>query len=205
MSNEGKIQRSALWMVLLLAIGASGGYYFWDEFGRDRENLPVIATLPNFNLTERSGESFGLSKLHGKINVVNFFFTTCTMICPTMNGKMANLYSQFSNSEKVQFVSITVDPAQDSLAVLQKYAEQFGVTDNRWSFLRGTQEQTMQLAEKGFMLSGSIEHSGKLVLIDKSGAIRGYYDYNDDAQIETLEADIAILLHSQFGQIIESK
>lgn len=142
-------------------------------------------TVPDFKMEERSGRIFGRQDLLGKISVVNFFFSSCQGPCPVMNARVAELYKKFVTSDRVQFVSITVDPQNDSLVVLQKYALRFGVNDQRWSFLRGSSDQVRQLSEQGFMLGASgwpTLHSTKLVLVDSRGNIRGYYDsFNQDS------------------------
>jgi len=49
-----------------------------------QEKLPVLGNITGFELTERRGSSFTKSDLLGKINVVNFFFTSCQGPCPIM-------------------------------------------------------------------------------------------------------------------------
>ena len=48
---------------------------------------------------------------------------------------MADLYNSFASENRIQFVSISVDPDRDTLAALQEYARGFGVNDSRWQFL----------------------------------------------------------------------
>ena len=113
-----------------------------------------------------------------------------------MSANMARLYHRFESSGKIQFVSITVDPARDSLSVLRQYAQSFGVNDNRWVFLWQSKDEVARLSEKGFMLS-AIDlpegHSSKFILVDDKGQIRGYYEGNEMAGISQLSRDIAEL------------
>jgi protein SCO1/2 len=105
---------------------------------------------------------------------------------------MAELYKTYAESDKVQFVSISVDPQNDSLAVLQDYAKKFGVTDSRWSFLHAPLDSVKQLSEKGFLLSGELPgmHSTKFVLIDDQARVRGYFNYEDGMSIKVLKTQI---------------
>jgi len=118
-----------------------------------------------------------------------------------MNSKVAELYSKYVTSRDVQFISISVDPATDSLHVLQEYAKRFGVNDNRWRFLRGEIDEVQALTEKGFKLAGNLPnlHSTKLILVDRTGNIRGYYDSFEDESLNLLTAHIRTLLKKERG------
>ena len=106
------------------------------EANRSRASIEVYGQVPAFEFTERSGTPFGLKNLEGSLNVVDFIFTKCPGACPVMSGEMLKLYKLYEGSDKVRFVSISVDPDTDTLPVLTEYAESFGVTDDRWVFLR---------------------------------------------------------------------
>ena len=110
--------------------------------------------------------------------------------------RFGEFYRRFAHSDKVQLVSITVDPDVDSLPRLREYASAHGVTDNRWTFLRGEMAQVIDLCERGFKVSGDLPgmHSTKFVLVDAAGKIRGYYDYDDQAALDKLEQDVAQLV-----------
>ncbi|MCH9023853.1 MAG: SCO family protein [candidate division Zixibacteria bacterium] len=163
-----------------------------------QEKLPVLGNITGFELTERSGSGFAKSDMLGKINVVNFFFTSCQGPCPIMAGNMSILYKAFEANDRVQLVSISVDPAVDSLPLLKEYAQRQGVTDNRWLFVRGEQEDIIQISEKQFMLAADalpMMHSIKFVLVDELGQIRGYYTGTDPSSVDSLKADIKILVN----------
>ena len=164
-----------------------------------RAQIAVIKEVPSFEFTERNGNPFGKTEMLGKINIVNFFFTSCQGPCPFMNSKVAELYKKYSTSDKVQFVSISVDPQRDSLVVLRDYAQKFGAIDRRWLFLRGELEQVQELTEKGFLLGGELPnlHSTKLVLVDQSGFIRGYYSSYEEEDLKLLTMHVKELLRTE--------
>ncbi len=184
---------AGLIIVTGLILGAGAAVIHYAE--KSREQIPVYGSVTPFELTERSGQMFQTSDMKGKITVANFFFTTCPGPCPRMNAKVAELYRAFSTSGKVQFVSISVDPENDSLAALQEYSRKMGVTDNRWLFLRGPGDEIHRVSESIFKLAGEMPtmHSTKLVLIDDSLQIRGYYNSDDDAVVQTLKTHITQL------------
>lgn len=158
--------------------------------------LPVLGTIPQFSFTERSGEPFGRTDLNGKISIVSWGFTTCPSVCPTMNKHISEMYHDFAASPQIQFIMITVDPERDSLPVLRDYAESFGVTDNRWVFLRAPIDSVVNLSEKGFMLGADDlpgGHTFRLTLLDTKGRIRGYYDGLDETSLRVLRDHIRLL------------
>lgn len=145
--------------------------------------LPKMFPLPEFSLTERSGKQVAKSDLAGKVWVGNFFFASCPSICKDMNAGMKSLQDTFADQEGVRLVSITTDAENDTPAVLQTYAQSIGAGE-RWLFLTGKKAELYQLSIDGFKLAlqentgtgDPIIHSSKLVLVDKTGTIRGYYD-----------------------------
>ena len=165
--------------------------------GQDSQSaLPVLYELPDFTFTERQGVIFSRDDFKGKISIVDFIFTKCPGPCPFMSSKMADLYQIYSNTDKVQFVSISVDPNRDSLNVLKEYAERFGVTDNRWVFLRAPMLEVIDLYENGFKLGGilPVDHSTKFILVDQNATIRGYYDCYDEISMKILKTHIRELV-----------
>lgn len=161
-----------------------------------RADLPILGKVPNFEFTERSGKAFGMEEMKGTICVVDFIFTNCPSACPIMSSHISELYKLYAHSDKVRFVSISVDPARDSLRVLQKYAASHGVTDDRWLFLRAPIEDVIHLSEKGFMLPAEnlpMGHSTKLVLVDQNGNIRGYFDGLSKASVAAMKEAIKAL------------
>jgi len=160
-------------------------------------DLPVLGQVHDFNLIDEKGEEFSLSRLQGDVWIANFFFTTCSDICPIMSKNMAALHRSFALVGDVTQVSITVNPEFDSSTVLQQYAEKYKANTSKWHFLTGTREQITELAVKSFKL-GSIDepvfHSSKFALVDRRGSIRGYYDGVQPGEVSQLFTDITVLL-----------
>ena len=190
--NQIKLMKALIWGSLLLILISGGTLIILKKNQSAQWQLPVFGTVPAFQFDECRGEPFGLDNMRGKINIVDFVFTRCQSACPVMTGKMIQLYEAFKDNDNVQFVSISVDPDYDTLEVLRKYAEDHGVTDKRWVFLRAPIEKVRWIAEKGFLVSGDLPglHSTKLILVDQKGRIRGYYDSYDNLVVETLKSHI---------------
>lgn len=194
--------RSIVWLIsiavlfLLLAIGA---WFVINKAETARAQLPILGEIPPFEFVERSGETYSLENLKGKIHVVDFIFTNCHGPCPVMAINMGDLYKAFTDSAQIGFLSITVDPERDTIVALQEYASSVGVTDNRWQFIRGEMNELVDLSENGFMLPAEDlpgMHTTKFVLLDKDARIRGYYSGTEKASIDILRRDITTLLRN---------
>lgn len=118
----------------------------------DPPRLPVYGSIPDFSLTERSGQPVGRSDLRGKVWIANFIFTHCPDTCPLQSGQMARLQTEFAGDADVRLVSITVDPERDTPAVLARYADRLGALPGRWLFLTGGKGAIYGLAREGFRL-----------------------------------------------------
>jgi protein SCO1/2 len=153
------------------------------------EPPPVLGQAPAFRMVDQQGRAFGSEDLKGQVYIANFFFTRCASVCPKLMHQTRTLQDRFAreHEEGIHLVSISVDPDNDTPANLASYAEQIGVDSRRWALLSGEKDRLKQVLEGGFKvplgepetLSGTtldIAHSGKLVLVDQQGGIRGYYD-----------------------------
>ncbi len=177
-------------IILLLAFVAAL-VINWAEASRTK--IPKLGDVPAFELTERNGAKLHRSDLEGKLHVVNFFFTSCPVVCPMMMAELKPLYDMYSNSDKIEFLSISVDPDRDSLAVMQAYAQKHGITDERWKLARAPMEDIRNLMEKGFMLDSEDlpgGHPTHYILVDDHARIRGYYPYDDEGAIYLLKQHI---------------
>ena len=160
--------------------------------------LPRLFTVPAFTLVERSGAPATLAALHGRPWIADFIFTRCAGVCPAMTARMAGLRTRLAGTP-VRFVSFSVDPATDTPEVLARYADAAGAGPDWW-FVTGPMRDLHALATEGFKLAamenppgvetadGPFLHSSKFVLVDRDGAIRGYYDSEDPAALASLEA-----------------
>jgi len=159
--------------------------------------LPVHGPGPAFQLTDSAGKPFDSASLAGKVWVINFFFARCSGPCPIMNGQVARLAQIYQINPRVQFISLTVDPENDSPAVLREYASKFGAERLHWTFLTGPKNTIVSLVNEGFRVGLPDDvslHSTRLVLLDAQGQIRGYYLGTDPKQVQRLINDIAELL-----------
>jgi protein SCO1/2 len=161
------------------------------------EPPPVIGEVPQFTLVDSRGEPFGSDDLRDRVYVANFFFTSCRSICLPMMQAVARLDERYraNGVEGIQIVSISVDPDTDTPEVLREYGEKIGADPAHWTLLTGDLEKIETLVVEGFKTAlgdkeetgggfFDIAHSGKLVLVDGDGKIRGYYDHDETGRDE---------------------
>jgi protein SCO1/2 len=156
-----------------------------------KPDLPKLYPVPNASLVDEAGKPVQLDAMKGSVTVYNFIFTHCTGTCPIMTNNMRGLTPLIDRDAPVRFVSITVDPARDTPAVLAAYAQRVR-NDPRWTFLTGDRDTIVHLSVKGFKLAAgdpmpggeALLHSSKFAVADKAGMIRGYYDATDGTVTE---------------------
>lgn len=162
-------------------------------------------TVSPFSLLNQDGETITEKRLHKKIAVVDFFFTTCGSICPRMTDEMKRVNEAFSDDENVHFLSYTVYPEVDSVETLKAYAISRDLNTQHWDLLTGSKEKIYPLARKSYfavMDEPSLEgpdfiHTENFVLVDKKGRLRGFYDGTNPQSVDVLIEDIQILLKEE--------
>ena len=168
-----------------------------------RLELPKLFPVPATTLVDERGQTVNLDALKGNVVVYDFIFTSCTGTCPIMTNNMRALTPLVEKSAPVRFVSISVDPARDTPAVLSQYAARVR-NDPRWTFLTGERNAIVDLSVKGFKLTAGdpmpggepLLHSSKFAVADKQGIIRGYYDATDG----TVPEDVARVVEQLLGE-----
>jgi protein SCO1 len=167
-----------------------------------RHILPNDGVVPSFQLVDQNGQPFGSHQLLGKVWIADFVYTSCPGPCPMISSRMSETQKPLRDSD-VELVSFSVDPEHDTPAVLRGYAAKLNANQDRWKFLTGDKDTVYRLVRDGFKLAavdggatGPI-HSTRVVLVDRRGTIRGYYDATDGDAITRLLADVHHLLQEQ--------
>lgn len=197
------LRRVLLWgflVAVLLAVGVAA--LRTRTWSRASQAPPVLFQLPEFALANRDGASVSLASLRGEPFVAGFIFTRCGGVCPRITEQMIRLATLVQHPHLLRRVSFTVDPAFDSPPVLAAYAADHGIRDDRWLFLTGEPSAVRTLVHDGFKLSvedsGTAEepivHSTRLVLVDRLGRVRGYYEAFEEEAIGKLLSDLRAVM-----------
>lgn len=192
--NRMSSWRVAIVVFCLLVAGLAGVVQYRAVMRAQRDEESNSATevdlgpVGDFTLTERDGSQVSRDDLKGKVWVASFVFTCCTTQCPQISGTMAQLHQELATQPDARLVTFTVDPERDTPEKLKQYANSFGADAKRWLFLTGPREDLYKLIEKSFHLTvmqnegaartpgNEVLHDFRLVVVDRRGHIRGYFD-----------------------------
>jgi protein SCO1 len=169
-----------------------------------QRTVSSYGTVPGFQLSNQNGQPFGSAQLAGKIWIADFIYTTCPGPCPMISSRMSGLQKPLERTD-VRLVSFSVDPQKDTPEVLRRYADKLQAEPGRWDFLTGPKSAIYKISHDGFKLAvsdgsdaqGIPVHSTRMVLVDRHGQIRGYYDATEPEAITKLLADTNHLLREQ--------
>tara|TARA_B110000046_G_scaffold59212_1_gene66455 strand:- start:1348 stop:1983 length:636 start_codon:yes stop_codon:yes gene_type:complete len=160
-------------------------------------------TVADFKLQNQNGKTVTQKDYKDKVYVVDFFFTSCTSICPIMTNNMAKIQEEFIDNKDIMLLSMSVTPEIDSIELLKDYAKQKGVKDSKWNITTGPKKHIYELARKSYFAvveqgDGGLQdfiHTPNFILVDPEKRIRGIYDGTDDNEISRLIKDIKILVN----------
>lgn len=167
---------------------------------RTAQDVPVLGQLPEFALVDQDEGAFTRETMEGDIWVSAFVFTHCRSTCPRLTAHMKGLQTRLADVPSANFVSVSVDPRNDTPEVIKAYMTKNGLDERNWRFVTGEEEAIRQVVVDGFRVgmgdegsaaqgADDIMHSNAFVLVDDEAQIRGYYRANNDG-IADLERDL---------------
>ena len=223
-------KRTKYWVVGSLLGIVPLGMLFFRQFENHYTKLPYIGhhevnapgdttyyQVPDWSFLDQDGNVVSSETTKGRIIVADFFFTTCKSICPVMTTRMSGLQVNMPLHDKaykdVLFLSHTVDPENDTLAVLKEYARENHADTARWKFLWGDAATTYRLGNTGYLVTTledtanaeQFVNSPNFVLVDKERHIRGMYDGTTSQGVKDLVQDIKLLLGEERKKLRDAK
>ena len=176
----------------------------WITPGSDEEKK--FHKIPDFKLTNQSGDTITQKTFDEKIYVVDFFFTSCPGICLKMTNNMSKIQEAFKDDSEVLILSHSVTPTIDSVSVLKTYANKYAVMDNKWHLVTGNKVEIYNLGRDHYFVENDLGeaksmedflHTENFLLIDKNKHIRGIYNGLNRSSIAQLITDIKALKKEQ--------
>ena len=182
--------------------------YFFDSVATTEKNGKIITdtiwhTVKNMSFINQLGKTVTLDDLKGKIVVIDFFFTRCPAVCPSMARAIKRLQNSFVNSNDsiVQFLSVSIDPEHDSVPQLRKFANRYTSNHDSWWFVTGNKKniydfalQEMKANVADINIDTAFIHTENFFLLDKNRVIRGWYNGLDTVAQTKLVRDIPLLM-----------
>src|SRR6185369_6825594 len=99
-------------------------------------------SLPDVTLINQDGKRVSLKSMlqSDKTIIVDFIFGTCTTICPVLSAGYVNLQNRLGEeNSKVNLISISIDPENDTPRVMKDYLKRFQAKPG-WDFLTGSRK-----------------------------------------------------------------
>jgi protein SCO1/2 len=151
--------------------------------------------VPDFPLLNQSGRKIRLSQFRGKVVLLTFIYTRCTVAdyCPKMSRNFAEIDKALAADPaiyaKTHLLSISFDPQYDTPRVLRSYGGAYtgkytNETFVHWDFAAPSVVDLPKV-EQFFDLgvtpgdSGSLMHSLATVVVGKDGRVVAYYPTNE--------------------------
>jgi len=181
--------------IVLLVVGASallatiGLMMLVAQRRMKQEQEPAPVQHLRFALTSHLGQPFSDRDIAGRHALVYFGYTFCPDICPTELGFVHRLLKDVgTQGQDLTPLFITIDPARDTIAVLNEYVPLF---DARMIGLTGSQEAIASAAasvgaffqradvltkQPGFYL---MDHSRSIFLVGPDGGVLAHYQSTD--------------------------
>lgn len=154
--------------------------------------------LPEFALVDQAGRAISRETFAGKPLLLTFIFTRCPIpnFCPLMSQNFRTIHQAIGEDAalrgQVHLLSISIDPAFDTPAVLAEYGAKYTADLETWRFATGQPEDVRKLTQAFAVRveeeAATINHSLATALIGPDGVIRNLWRGNGWKTDEVLAA-----------------
>lgn len=184
------------------------------NFNTEPKGLPILGerdisgedtiyhTIPEFTFVNQDSQFITNSTFQDKVYVADFFFTSCTTICPKVKKQMLRIYDKYKANNQVLLLSHSIDTKYDTVGRLRRYAEeQLKVNSDKWHFVTGNKEDIYAIANDYYSvaiedptLPDGFDHSGHIILVDSKRRIRSMKNGTDEEAVNEFMEDMDLLL-----------
>jgi len=165
------------------------------------EILAPGQAVTDANLVDQDGQIRAFSSFKGHRVALTFIYTRCPLpdFCPLMDRHFASVQKTIASTPAladVRLVTVTLDPAFDTPAILKPYARRRGADPSVWSFLTGEPEEVNRFASQfGLYVEHNpesaidITHNLRTAVLDPEGRLVAVHNGNSWTPAE-LVADL---------------
>lgn len=130
-------------------------------------NAFTSSKIPDAQVLDQHGKqlNFYSDLIKGKIVAINFVFTTCTAICPSLTATFRRVQQEATTrGVDVQLISVSVDPTTDTPERLSDYATKFKAGAN-WTFVTGDKARIDSVLQGlGAAVSNKNDHTPMILI-----------------------------------------
>ncbi len=164
------------------------------------ENKPATDSfsslkIPDTPVLDQSGKelNFYSDLVKDKVVAINFVFTTCTAICPSLTATFRRVQQEAkTRGLEVQLISVSVDPTTDTPERLKDFAAKFKAEPG-WTFVTGEKTRIDAVLQAlGAAVNNRNDHT-PMILIGNAGTDywTRAYGLTSPAKIVDILADAA--------------
>lgn len=132
---------------------------------------PRSYTIPDVAVRTQAGNSvhFYSDLVKGRVVVMNFIFTSCTTICPTMGATFARVQSLLGpRTKNVSLISVSIDPLNDTPERLAAWSHRLGAKPG-WTLVTGRKTDIDDILKSvGVFTADPAAHSPVVIVGDAS-------------------------------------
>lgn len=164
----------------------------WTSWGCKREAADrpgaVLSSTPSafegIELFDQDGRRLFMADYEDKVLVLSFMFTSCPTVCPRQTRELSAVQRAIPEAvrARVRFLSVSVDPANDTPQALKEFARAHAVEWSGWSFASSSDADTRQLTARLAAFNPGLakepapgDHSTALFLFDTRGRLLQRY------------------------------
>jgi len=185
--------------VAILCVLILGMSWFLANANSDDETALVNPSAPGRVLSTikeglpietQSGTQRNLKDLEGKVWLFCQFFVDCPQCAQRNFTDLLAIANQYKDDPDFRIVCLSVNPEEDSVEQLAKYAESAKADEAFWWFARADKEKSYQWVrsqlffhdikertdEAEIASKGRFAHDMAIAVIDKDGQMRGKFD-----------------------------
>lgn len=141
------------------------------------------AEFPDAALIDDTGKPFRIADHRGKAIALTFIYTRCPLpdFCPRMNSHFAATMHELPD-ERCLWLSVTIDPTNDTPQLLAEFAKQFTARGERWKFATGPAEEVSRLATFAGLeiraAGAQLDHNLRTLVIAPDGKVSKVFTGN---------------------------
>ena len=161
----------------------------------------VYHKIGDFRFVDQDSQIITPATFDNKIYIADFFFISCTTICPKVKKQMKRIQAEVEDEDRLMMISHSIDPKRDTVGRLRSFADKLDINTKQWRLVTGVKDEIYEIADDYLSVAienpeapGGFDHSGRLILVDENKLIRSFCDGTDPEDVDRFMKDIEKLL-----------
>jgi protein SCO1/2 len=175
----------------------------------------IYHEVKDFKFVNQAGDSLSFESYKGKILILNLFYSKGNNYAVNFANKAMHAFDfTYEKNKAVHFMSVSIDPVEDTPEVLAAYAKKQQAKAGKWDMVTGDSTQVYDFVNKGLLVDALQEkvagenkftYSNMFVLLDTHHRIRGYYEATMQEALSKLDDEIKVLLAEELRNIHDGR